>query len=141
MAPTHSTGLKDYNNNLTKAGWDADGRISYYTGTKPASANSAPTGTLLCTFTLAQAAYGASSGGLITANAIADTTAVAGGTIGWGRKHLAGDAGTTNTTDRRVDFSITMPGADPLGDMILDNTAVVPGQTVTLDSLNYQHAE
>lgn len=69
--------------------------VSIYTGSQPASAEDAPTGTLIATFTLSDPAYGVSVDGvapLTTGGGIA-TVAVAGGTAGWGR--LADSNGNT----------------------------------------------
>lgn len=63
------------------------GVVAVYTGTQPATANDAATGTLIVTITLADPAYGAAVGGVATADVdpVPSATAVASGTPGWYR--------------------------------------------------------
>lgn len=116
--------------------FDTTGVIKIYTGTKPATADMAPTGTLLGTLTLSADAFAAAAGTSavsITANAItSDTSADASGTAGWFRVQLTGDLGTTNTTDKRLDGTITATGSG--GDMTLDNVNIVAGGVIACSS-------
>lgn len=65
----------------------AAGTIKVYTGSQPTNPDTAASGTLLCTFTLADPAFGAASAGVADLDADPDlsTTAVATGTAGWFR--------------------------------------------------------
>lgn len=102
----------------------AAGYIEIRSGTKPADANTAPSdGALLCTITLADPSFGASSNGVITLDAtpVLTDTAVATGTASWARCYdsddnavLDGTVGTAGET-----FTIT-------------SVSVVNGQTVNL---------
>lgn len=68
------------------------GAIDVYTGAQPASANDAPTGTLLVSFTLANPACGdAAVGQAALAGVPISATAVADGDAGWFRAHDSGD--------------------------------------------------
>ena len=138
MALLHSTALKTYDlaSGIATA-FDTTGQLRIYTGTKPASADTAPSGTLITTHTLAADAFGTPAAGVVTANAIGSAAAAANGTLGWFRLQLSGDAGTTNTTDRRLDGTVTLNGAG--GDLTFDNTTVTAGQTVTITALTYTH--
>ncbi|NUW45557.1 hypothetical protein [Nonomuraea rhodomycinica] len=60
--------------------------IEVRTGSQPATANDAATGTVLATFTLADPAFGSASSGVATlASTPRSTTGVAAGTAGWFR--------------------------------------------------------
>ena len=139
MAITHSPGLKNYDHDSGfKSAFNTTGVIKIYTGSKPATADLAPTGTLLATLTLSATAFGAASGGVSTANSItSDTNAAATGTAGWFRVQLTGDAGTTNNTDKRLDGTVTTTGGG--GDMQLNNTSIVTGGTVAITAFTYTH--
>lgn len=100
--------------------------LKIYTGSQPASAEDAATGTLLATFNLdGTAAFGASSSGTATLDVspAISTTGAATGTAGWFR---AADSSDTN----RIDGSVGQGS----GDLSLDNTSIVSGQTVNLVS-------
>jgi hypothetical protein len=81
----------------------AGGSIKVRSGTQPANANTAATGTLLATLTLASPAGAASSGGTFTFGTITSGTAVATGTASWARM-LQSD-GTTVVCDMDVGTS------------------------------------
>ena len=102
------------------------GQLKIYTGAMPANANSAPTGTLLCTITLPNPAFGAASGGSASKTGTWSASAVASGVAGYGR-FLKSD-GTTVIADQ--DISATGGG----GNLQLDNTTINNGQTVTVTS-------
>lgn len=100
------------------------GYIEIRSGTQPANANTAVTGSLLVTLTLdATASFGASAAGVITLDAtpVITATAVATGTATWarifdsaGNAVLDGSVGTSGEA-----FTIT-------------STSIVSGQTVNL---------
>lgn len=102
------------------------GTIKIYTGSQPASANDAPTGTLLVTVNLADPAFGAASTGVATlAGTPLSGTGVAAGTAGWAR--LADSAGATV-----LDGSVTATGGG--GQVELATTTISVGVTVQITS-------
>ena len=69
------------------------GTITIYTGTQPATASNPLSGnTALVTLTLNATAFGAASGGSISANSIPPGTASASGTATWFRVYTSGAA-------------------------------------------------
>lgn len=108
------------------------GTVEIRTGSQPASANTAASGTLLGTLTLNATAFGAAttaSPSVATANAItSDTAADATGTAGWFRAYRSSGNGGAAV----VDGSITLSGGG--GDMIFDDTAVITGGTLAFSS-------
>jgi hypothetical protein len=107
-------------------GGSGAGTLKLYTGTQPASAEDAASGTLLATVTLNDPAFGAFSSG---AGSLAGTplsgTAVAAGTAGWAR--LADSAGATV-----MDGSVTATGGG--GQVELATTTISVGATVQITS-------
>lgn len=99
------------------------GTIKIYTGAQPAE-NGAVTGTLLVTLTFGATAFGASSGGTATANAIANGTAAATGTAGYFA--LVKSDGTTVVATGLCGTS----GSD----MNLNSTSISSGATVSCSS-------
>ena len=99
------------------------GFIKVYTGTQP-SLNAALTGTLLATMTFGSTAFGASSGGTATANAITSGTAGNTGTAGYFA--LVKSDGTTVVSTGSVGTS----GAD----LNLATLSIVSGATVGCSS-------
>lgn len=97
--------------------------IKVYTGPQPATADTAETGTLLATFTLADPAFSAAAGGVKDLDADPDltATAVADGTAGWARCE---DSDGNNVFDGSVGTAST--------DFIINSTAITTGQTVNL---------
>ena len=102
----------------------ASGSIEVRTGSQPASASDAATGTLLVTFTLDGTPFGAGSAGVAT---LADTplsaTAAATGTAGWFR--LKGSGGSTV-----LDGACGTSGAE----LNLSTTSITSGGTVEIAS-------
>lgn len=129
MATRISTEIRDLACNAVVDALDAGAgapTLKVYTGTQPASAEDAATGTLLATFTLdATAAFGASSSGVATLDVSPAISAVAAatGTAGWFRAADSTDA-------NRIDGSVGQGS----GDLSLDNTSITSGQTVNLVS-------
>lgn len=108
------------------------GVLEIRTGAQPASPDDAPTGTLLCSFTLPADAFGAADGnGQISLLGVPlSDDADADGTMGWARFRKAGDPGTQDPTQVRLDGTVTGVGG---GGMIeADNPDVVTGQQVDL---------
>jgi hypothetical protein len=102
------------------------------TGPQPASPNDAPTGTLLCSFTLPADAFGpADENGQISLLGVPlSDTADADGTMGWARFRKVGDPGTQDPTQVRLDGTVTAVGGG--GMIVADNLDVVTGQQVEL---------
>ena len=108
---------------------DADasgGSIKIYSGSQPATAQDAATGTLLATVALAKPSFSAPSNGSASGADPAAVTAAATGTAGWFR--LA-----DNTGDTVFDGSVTASGGG--GDMTLSSTSIVSGGSVDITSL------
>lgn len=111
--------------------------IDVYSGSQPASADTAPTGTKLATFSVNHdgvtgGTWGTASAGVLD-KAAAETWQAVGavaGSAGWFRFRLAGDLGTTNTTDIRMDGTIAASGSD----MDRSDTTIVVGTIYTLDA-------
>lgn len=101
------------------------GIIRIYTGSQPASADLAPTGTLLATFTTNDPAFGAAGTG--TANLIVvpaiTTTGAAAGDAGWFRL-------LDSTAATILDGSVTATGGG--GNLIMSTVTVSVGLTLQL---------
>ena len=123
----------------------ANGIIEIRTGTQPATADAAVTGTLLGTVTLASGAFtaGTSTNGLTFATAASGAVAksgvwsfngIADGTAGWFRlKGNAVDAGALSTVLPRLDGSVAVSGAD----LNLSNIAIVTSAPNTIDTFTF----
>lgn len=104
------------------------GTLKIYTGSQPADADDAESGTLLVTITLSDPAYGAASNGVASLSGTPSGTAVAAGTAGYFR--------VEDSTGANVfDGSVTATGGG--GDLELDNTSIASGQSVTISSLSF----
>jgi hypothetical protein len=101
------------------------------TGTQPASANSAATGTLLW-FGAKTSAFGAASNGAKVATSFTSLGQAA-GDAGWFRLRQTTDAGSTDGSDERIDGSVTTTGGN--GDLKLDNVNIASAQTVTISAV------
>lgn len=100
-------------------------RIRIYTGSQPAP-DAAATGTLLAELTIT-GALGTITNGVLTLGSITgDSAADATGTAGWFR--IVNSAGSVNVLDGSAS------GSGGGGDMILNSTSVVAGQTVNITS-------
>jgi hypothetical protein len=100
------------------------GTIKVYSGTQPANANSAITGTLLVSFTLDNPAFGTASGGVVTLSGTPlSQTGVAAGTA----THFR----CANATPATVfDGSVTATGGG--GQLQLNTTTISVGVTVQI---------
>lgn len=141
-----STGLR--NNLAGSTGLAAsltNGVIEIRTGTQPASADNAASGTLLGTMTLASGAFtpgsptngltfASASGGSVSKTGTWSFVGVAQGTAGWFRfKGNAVDAGGSSDTAIRMDGSCGSSGAD----LNLSNINITVGAPVTCDVFVY----
>lgn len=100
------------------------GKLELRSGSPPADADQAATGTVVATLNLPADAFGSAAGGVISkAGTWEDTSADASATIGWYR--LANGADT-----RRIDGTVTNTSGG--GDMEVDNVVVNAGQQITI---------
>jgi hypothetical protein len=123
----------------------ANGVIEIYSGSQPATADAAVTGTLLGTVTLASGAFtpgtatngltfAAAANGAVAKSGVWSFNGVAAGTAGWFRlKANAADAGAISTVLPRLDGSVAVSGAD----LNLSNITVAIGAPNTIDSFTY----
>ena len=119
-----------------------NGIVEIRTGSQPASADSAATGTLLGTVTLNSLpfvpgsptnglTFGAAAGGVLAKSGVWAFSGIAAGTAGWFRlKANALDNDALSTTLPRLDGSVGVSGAD----MNLSNIAISVGAPTTVDS-------
>lgn len=111
-----------------------NGKIKIYSGTQPASANDAPTGTLLVTITVNGTSqgisFGEASNGSISKNPteVWSGTAVASGTAGWFRLQTYGDTESLSEVDERIDGAIATSGAE----LNMSNTYISAGAVQTI---------
>jgi hypothetical protein len=132
MALRVSTGLRNSQATNLASLFPNGAILEIRTGSQPAGGDTAPSGTVLVTITLPNPSFGAAASGQIAkAGVWQDASADATGTAGWFRLRQAGDLGTTNTTDERLDGSVTVTGGG--GDLTLDNTSITIAQQVTLN--------
>jgi len=125
MALRLSTRARDL---AANAIWDDlnTGKVRIRTGAQETNVGDADGGTLLATLTLNATAFGVSSTGVKTANAVtSDTNAAASGTAGHARFYRS-----DNTT---IHSDCTC--AQGSGDLSFDNAVIVAGGTVAISSL------
>lgn len=137
MAVTRSVAVRNAEADAGMGGTNFD-RLSLYTGAPP-GATAAQTGTLLATFLLNATAFAAAANGTISTNAIADVTAVAGGTVGaylfWKSTQTNANTAAPAAADRRAQGTVTATGGG--GDLTVDNPTLVSGQTVHANTLSF----
>jgi hypothetical protein len=135
MAVTLTTPLRNRLADQLQAAFGG-GVLEIRSGARPAAAGDAPAGTLLASINLPAQAFAAGAGGQVAkAGVWQDLAADAAGVATWARFRKAGDAGTTNAVDERLDVSVGMAGSG--ADLILDNTNVAPGQAVTINTFTF----
>jgi len=110
----------------------AAGTIQIRSGTQPADADDAATGTLLATLTFSDPAFGAASAaGVATANAITgDTSADADGTATWARV-------LDSNSNTCFDCDVGTSGAT----INLNTVSIVTGQSVDITSFTMTHPD
>jgi hypothetical protein len=120
----YSNGTRDAQQNglITYAGTGAI--ISIYTGTQPATANTALSGNTKLVDLVISGAFGTDSNGTLTFSTVSNGTAVATGAATFFR--ITKSDGTTVVMDGSVDTS----GAD----MNISSTSISSGQTVSITS-------
>lgn len=130
MTLSYSTIAKNATANALAAAISAAGRgyVQIRSGSRPATADTAVTGTLLATITLTTTAFSDAVGGLITANGVPLTAnVVASGTASWFRVYKGNGVAV-------LDGSVSETGGD--GDMQIDNLTFVSGGTVSLQAFS-----
>ena len=101
------------------------GVVKIFTGSQPASADTAATGTLLITWTLSDPAFGAASGGTASAASMPKSAnAVASGTAGYARIE---DSDGNSVADADIGTTGTP--------VTVSNTTIVSGSPYSLNSL------
>src|SRR6185436_21094116 len=113
-------------NIMNDAGFETEadsGKLRIYSGTRPTDADTALSGnTLLAELTMGSTAFGASSGGVLTANAItSDSSADATGTATFARLFQS------NGTTVIADFSLATSGSE----VTVNTTSIVAGAVVS----------
>lgn len=123
----------------------ANGVIDIYSGTQPVSADSAATGTLLGTVTLASGpftpgsptnglTFAAAANGAVSKSGTWSFVGIAAGTAGWFRfRGNAADNGALSLVLPRMDGSCATSGAD----LNISNIAIAVGAPNTCDVFNY----
>ena len=111
------------------------GAIKIYSGSAPATADAAVTGTLLATITVSSGATqlsmaaSAADGVLTKDSAVWSGVAAATGTAGYYRHVAAGDTGASSTTEARIQGTVALAG----GDLNLSSLSFTAGATKTID--------
>lgn len=128
MALKYSTGAR---NGILDGGLNAlfnGGAVDFYTGSPPADADAAPTGTLLATVSVPADAFGAAANGAISKAGTWTGSVAETGTAGWFRIRTASDAGGTSSTLARIDGTVGV-------DLTLDNASLVETGSLTLGTV------
>lgn len=123
-------------NETLDTGFDAvfnSGILEMRTGTQPAAASAAATGTVVWTKTLSADVFAAASAGVKGLVAALQAVGVAAGNAGWFRLKKAADTDAVTEAEARVDGSVTATGGG--GDLTLDNVSIAVDQSVTVNSL------
>lgn len=131
MATRLSTAARNASANAIAALVDADagaGTLKIYSGSQPATGDTAESGTLLATVAFAVTAFGAASSGVITATDPAAVTGIAAGDAGWFRVEDA-------SGDNVFDGSVTATGGG--GDLQLATVTISIGVTVDITNFTY----
>jgi hypothetical protein len=124
-------------NAILDTGFDAifnSGVLELRTGTQPATASAAATGSLVRSVSLPADAFAAAAAGVKAKAGTWQNADAGAGVPTWFRLKQTTDAGSTDGTDERIDGSVSMTGAG--GDLQLDNTNIAANQTVTVTALN-----
>jgi hypothetical protein len=114
----------------------AAGFIKIYSGSAPADADAAVTGTLLCTISISSGGTGinfaaSAASGVLQKNGSEVWSGVnaATGTAGYFRHVAAGDTGASSTTEARIQGSVATAG----GELNLTSVSLTSGATQTID--------
>jgi hypothetical protein len=101
------------------------GTLKIYTGSQPATADTGPTGTLLCSITLPATPFGAAAAGVISKSGTWSGVAGATGTAGWFRIEKSGGGDP-------IDGSVGATGSG--AQLELDSTTINNLQSVVISS-------
>jgi len=111
------------------------GLLDVYTGTAPATANLAASGTLLASITLPADSFAAATAAAkAKAGTWQDASADATGTAAHFRLKTSSDTNANTQNERRVDGSVTLTAGG--GDMTVDSTSFTAGQVFTVTAFN-----
>lgn len=134
MAVTLSTALRQFMMDFgINSAFDTTGQLELHDGSRPTTADTTASGTntLVAIVLPTNAFLDPSTGGTMSKQGTwATASAALSGTATWGRFKLAGDSGTTGTSDRRLDFNVGTSGAD----CNLTTTAIIAGSPVTINT-------
>lgn len=114
------------------------GKLRILSGSAPATADAAETGTLGINWAMNATAFGAPSAAtptVTTAGAISNVNASASITAGYGRLVENADGAGSSTTDRRMQFTVGTSGTD----LVLNTTAISSGGACSVTSLSLTH--
>jgi len=110
--------------------------IKIYSGTPPAAADDAVTGTLLCTISINSTGTGVNMASAAVAGVLSKNSSdvwsgvnAASGTATYYRHVAAGDTAASSTTEARLQGTIDIAGAE----MNLSSTSLTSGATQTID--------
>lgn len=123
MSIQFSTALRNSMNDQITTKIGANGLLRIYTGSPPASCDTAETGTKLVEFICNATFAPSSTSSTLTINPFTSVTAVASGTAGYFRFLTSGGA-------QHVQGTVGTSGAD----LNLDNTSINSGQTVSIST-------
>ena len=126
MAIQWSVGLRNHLLDQYEAYIGTSARVQFWTGSMPANAAAAATGTKVAEFTLPSDWAAAASAGSKSFSTPFNTIGLAAGNIGYYR--ITDSAGTTC----HEQGTVTISGGG--GDMIVDNVSITAGQNVSITS-------
>jgi hypothetical protein len=113
------------------------GKLCFYTGAKPATANLVPSGTKIFEEDLPADAFGAAAAGAIAkAGTWSSVGLTPGGTAGYFRFKAASDDDSEDGAYARIDGTITTVAVGT-GDLLLDNTSIATDQVVTVNTFTF----
>ena len=134
MALKLSTGLRNKMLSGTSCSFReifTGGVFTIYTGSAPTSPDSAPSGSLVCTFGAATFGTTGTAGTVaLAASAVSGTCSIA-GTVGYFRLSESGDGSTASTTGARLQGVVGKTDAAG-ADLTLVNTIVLANQVLTI---------
>lgn len=108
-------------------------RVALYTAA-PVGAANAQTGTLLATLTLNATPFGAPSAGAAALGVVADTTALASGTVGSFLFYNSAQTNANTLAPAAADARLNGICAQSAADWTIDNATLVTGQTIHVTS-------
>lgn len=136
MATRLTTGACNEMNDTGFRGMFAGGFADIYSGAQPATANLAPTGTLLASIPLPNPCFAASVDRVLalTGSWTVDE-AIASGVASYARFRKAGDSGGVDDSEERMDVDVSEAGGG--GQLIIDNENIVVDEPVTITAFTW----